>query len=40
MYMHIYMYMHNGGGLVSKSFPTLVTLWTVARQAPLFMGFP
>ena len=26
--------------LVAKSCPTLVTLWTVARQAPLSMGFP
>ena len=29
-----------GGGLVAKLCPTLVTLWTVACQAPLFMGFP
>ena len=28
-----------GGGLVSKSCPTLVTPWTVAYQAPLSMGF-
>ena len=28
-----------GGGLVAKSCPTLVTPWTVARQALLFMGF-
>ena len=28
-----------GGGLVPKSCPNLVTLWTVARQAPLSMGF-
>ena len=27
------------GGLVAKSCPTLVTLWTVASQAPLSMGF-
>ena len=27
------------GGLVAKSFPTLVTPWTVACQAPLSMGF-
>ena len=27
------------GGLVSKSCPTLTTPWTVARQAPLSMGF-
>ena len=26
-------------GLVAKSCPTLVALWTVARQAPLSMGF-
>ena len=25
-------------GLVTQSCPTLVTLWTVARQAPLSMG--
>ena len=29
----------HGGSLVTKSCPTLVTPWTVARQAPLFMGF-
>ena len=28
------------GGLVAESCPTLVTPWTVARQAPLSMGFP
>jgi len=28
-----------GGGLVVKSCPTLVTAWTVARQAPLSVGF-
>ena len=28
-----------GGGLVAKSCPTLLTLWTVACQAPLSMGF-
>ena len=27
------------GGLVAKSWQTLVTPWTVARQAPLSMGF-
>ena len=27
------------GGLVAKSCPTLATPWTVARQAPLSMGF-
>ena len=27
------------GGLLAKSYPTLVTLWTVACQAPLSMGF-
>ena len=29
-----------GGGLVTKSCPTLVTPWTIAHQAPLSMGFP
>ena len=28
-----------GGGLVTKSCPTLATPWTVACQAPLSMGF-
>ena len=28
-----------GGGLVDKSYPTLGTPWTVARQAPLSTGF-
>ena len=28
-----------GGGLATKSYPTLVTLWTVAHQALLFRGF-
>ena len=28
-----------GGGLVTKSCPTLVTPWTASSQAPLFMGF-
>ena len=27
-----------GGGLVVKSCPSLASLWTVARQAPLSMG--
>ena len=27
------------GGLVAKLCPTLVTPWTVARQAPMSMGF-
>ena len=32
---------HPGGGvLVTKSCPTLVTPWTAALQAPLFIGFP
>ena len=30
---------YGGGGLVAKSCPTLGTPWTVARQAPLCMGF-
>ena len=29
----------NGGGLVAKSCPTLVTPWTVTCQAPLSMEF-
>ena len=29
----------DGGGLVTKLCPTLATLWTAARQAPLSMGF-
>ena len=29
----------SGGGLVTKSCPTLVTPWTVVCQAPLSMGF-
>ena len=29
-----------GGVLVIKSCLTLITPWTVARQAPLSMGFP
>ena len=28
-----------GGALTAKSYPTLVTPWTVAHQAPLPMGF-
>ena len=28
-----------GGGLVAKSCPALVTLWTIAREAPPSMGF-
>ena len=33
------MILFGGGGLVSKSCPTLATPWTVTCQAPLFMGF-
>ena len=29
-----------GGGLVTKLCPTLTIPWTVARQAPLSVGFP
>ena len=29
----------HGGALVTQSYPTLVTPWTAARQAPLSMGF-
>ena len=32
-------FLHNGGGLVAKLCPTLMTPWTVAHQAPLSMGF-
>ena len=28
-----------GGDLVSKLYPTLAMPWTVARKAPLLMGF-
>ena len=31
--------MNSGGGLVAKLCPTLAIPWTVACQAPLFMGF-
>ena len=31
--------MSDGGGLVTKPYPTLATPWTVARQGPLTMGF-
>ena len=34
------MILFGGGGLVSKSCPTLATPWTVTCQAPLSMGFP
>ena len=38
--IHDYWKNHSfSGGLVTKSCPTLVTLWAVARQAPLSMGF-
>ena len=29
----------DGGGLVTKSYPTLATPWTIAPQTPLSMGF-
>ena len=29
----------DGGGLATKSCPTLATPWTIAHQAPLSMGF-
>ena len=32
-------YLGSCGGLVIKSYSTLETPWTVACQAPLFMGF-
>ena len=31
--------LHGGGGLVTKSCPTVVTPWTRAHQAPLAIGF-
>ena len=31
---------HSAGGLVAKSCRLFASLWTVARQAPLSMGFP
>ena len=31
--------LHSGGGLVAKSRLTLAIPWTIARQAPLSMGF-
>ena len=42
-YIHAHTYTHSylfGGGLVTRSYPTIVTPWTVAHQDPLFMGFP
>ena len=36
---YIYFIGYVGGGLVTKSCPTLVIPWTVAHQAPLPMGF-
>ena len=32
--------MKNGGSLVAKPYQTLATPWSVARQAPLSLGFP
>ena len=29
-----------GGGLVAEQYPILATLWTIALQAPVSMGFP
>ena len=36
---HFSSIIYGGGGLVTKSCPTLATPWTVAFQAPLSMGF-
>ena len=40
---HVLLFPMDGGGgggdLVAKSCPTLVAPWTVARQAPLSIGF-
>ena len=33
------MLLENDSDLVSKSYPTLATPWTIACQAPLSMGF-
>ena len=32
--------LYNGGGLVTKLYPTLAIPWTVAHQAPPSTGFP
>ena len=38
--LYIFKIFHGcGGGLVTKSCPTLVAPWTVAHHAPLSMGF-
>ena len=37
---HSITYPHSGGGLVTKSCPTLATPWTVACWAPLTLGLP
>ena len=39
VYLHFSTIVVVGGGLVAKSCLTLVTPWTVARQAPLSMRF-
>jgi len=43
VYCHLasltYIQSGGGGGVVTKSCPTLVTPWTVAHQAPLSIGF-
>ena len=43
LYLHTYYtytcIFHGGGGLVAKLCPTFVIPWTVARKAPLSMGF-
>ena len=38
-FLHFSNCFKNGGGLVTKSCPTLETPWTVACQAPLSMEF-
>ena len=42
--LYLLPHLYHGGvlkiGLVAKLCPTLATPWTVARQAPLSMGFP
>ena len=38
-YVFSFFYFYPGGGIVTKSCPTLVTPWNVACQAFLTMGF-
>ena len=38
--MYTCSHVYGDGGLAAKLCPTLETSWTVARQAPLSVGFP